>query len=126
METSGLNEAGLVAFQFVLATGANGFAIWSPPNSDFNDDGHIDAQDLALWTSGFGDSPAAQFDGDADGDQDADGADFLTWQRNLGAISATAVPEPSAAVIILAIAVVSPLRCRRRLRRRLRTAYLPR
>lgn len=39
--------------------------------------------------------PSASFDGDADGDQDVDGGDFLVWQSQLGTgVSMTAVPEP--------------------------------
>jgi len=43
--------------------------------------------------------------GDADGDNDADGGDFLIWQRQLGGASASssitaAVPEPDAMALI--------------------------
>jgi len=43
--------------------------------------------------------------GDADADGDADGGDFLTWQRQLGSppsVAATeAVPEPGVALLLL-------------------------
>jgi hypothetical protein len=50
---------------------------------DFNGDGSVDGEDLALWRDHFGDGAA-------------DGADFLMWQRgaNVGG-SAAAVPEPA-------------------------------
>jgi len=54
---------------------------------------------LAEWRTGFGASGgASSMQGDADGDQDVDGADFLVWQRELGggALGAAAAPEPSA------------------------------
>ena len=67
----------------------------SPLPGDFNGDNVVDAADLAKWQGDFG----VNGDSDADNDNDSDGADFLTWQRQLGsarAVSATAaVPEPS-------------------------------
>jgi hypothetical protein len=68
---------------------------------DFNADNIVNADDLAVWRTGFGTDAT----GDADLDGDTDGADFLIWQRNLGqsaaaSIVTAAVPEPSAAWII--------------------------
>jgi hypothetical protein len=69
--------------------------VLAPPHpADFNDDGAVDAADLAQWKTDFG--LAGSSDADADGD--SDGADFLLWQRQLGAAglapAAHAVPEP--------------------------------
>jgi autotransporter-associated beta strand protein/T5SS/PEP-CTERM-associated repeat protein len=67
--------------------------------ADFNENGVVNALDLSLWKAGFG-TPvgATHMQGDANGDEDVDGADFLVWQRQLGsdpADAATAViPEP--------------------------------
>jgi uncharacterized lipoprotein YddW (UPF0748 family) len=76
---------------------------------DFNGDGTVNIADLAAWSEGFGTPTGATTGaGDGDRDGDVDGADFLVWQRNLGAttIAATAaaasVPEPGAAVLMLA------------------------
>lgn len=71
--------------------------------ADFNADGAVDADDLALWQANFSDtSPNA---GDANGDEVVDGADFLIWQREYAPAAAslniTAVPEPSAALLAL-------------------------
>lgn len=67
--------------------------------ADFNDDGSVDAADLACWTAAAGGVAA---DGDDDGD--SDGADFLLWQRQLGSRSPAAagaeIPEPRAIVLI--------------------------
>jgi hypothetical protein len=64
------------------------------PSADFNNDGLIDAGDLAEWTSAFPQTTNA----DADEDGDSDGADFLAWQRQLGdhvPVEHLPVPEPS-------------------------------
>ena len=69
--------------------------------ADFNENGQVGAQDLTRWQDDFGTlAGATHGQGDADGDADVDGADFLTWQRQLGsstsAIAAsTGVPEPA-------------------------------
>lgn len=67
--------------------------------ADFNDDGYVNGADLAQWKSGFG----VNHNGNADGDNDTDGADFLIWQRQFGGMSVlpatAAVPEPSAALL---------------------------
>ncbi|MBX3426771.1 MAG: hypothetical protein KF688_13915 [Pirellulales bacterium] len=55
--------------------------------ADFNQDGSVDAADLAAWQGAYGDGAR-------------DGSDFLTWQRQYNGASATAstaaVPEPAA------------------------------
>lgn len=63
---------------------------------DFNGDSLVNAADLLQWQDDYG----VNGDSDADGDGDTDGADFLIWQRNLGATpsiasTAAAVPEPA-------------------------------
>jgi len=90
---------------------------------DFDDNGAVDGNDLAVWKTAFGTTDAA----DADGDGDSDGEDYLAWQRNFGltwedlAIQSTAataaVPEPSAA-LILALSAAGLLPVHRRRRRR--------
>jgi hypothetical protein len=74
--------------------------------ADFNDDDHVDAMDLAQWRGDFGIDAGS----DADGDGDSDGADFLTWQRELGSTvpggGAAAVPEPSAGCLATLLSAV--------------------
>lgn len=70
---------------------------------DFNQDGIVDAADLAAWQHEFGAERGTL--ADADGDGDADGDDFLLWQRELRAADeaesflvaapSVAVPEPN-------------------------------
>jgi len=71
-------------------------------SADFNQDGMVDGNDLAVWESAFGNNALA----DANGDGYSDGIDFLTWQREFDSgvnplASAQAVPEPSALVLLM-------------------------
>jgi hypothetical protein len=52
-------------------------------SGDFNRDGSVSNLDLGVWSSAFGVTAASS--GDADADGDADGNDFLAWQRGLTA-----------------------------------------
>jgi hypothetical protein len=88
------------------------FYSFGPPRdaADFDGDGDVDANDLAVWQTHSG------IDGwaDADLDGDSDGEDFLVWQRRLSAApTQSAVPEPASAALILA-AVISAAATRRR------------
>ena len=81
-------------------------AVVSAPSltADFDEDGDVDAADLAKWKLGFGAaSGATHGQGDADGNGAVDGSDSLAWQQQFGATLATpangAVPEPSSAVL---------------------------
>jgi hypothetical protein len=63
--------------------------------ADFNRDGVVDGDDLAVWHDAYG----VNNYGDANSDGVSDGADLLVWQRQLGfglpVAMAAAVPEPS-------------------------------
>ena len=83
---------------------------------DFNDDGDVDVDDLAMWKGAIGPSAV----GDADGDGDSDGNDFLIWQRGVTAsnpvtVASSPVPEPTAVGLavsaVLALAGFSRRRC---------------
>ena len=67
---------------------------------DFDFDGDVDNDDLALWEADYG----LRDDSDSDGDGDSDGVDFLTWQWNFagaGSItSSTSVPEPTSTALL--------------------------
>ncbi|HMP05147.1 MAG TPA: hypothetical protein PJ982_02260, partial [Lacipirellulaceae bacterium] len=80
---------------------------WS---ADFNRDGVVDGDDLAIWSAGFGAGGSAlSLPGDATGDGAIDGADLLAWQRQLGRTSAQAssarVPEPATLPALLGTAL---------------------
>jgi uncharacterized lipoprotein YddW (UPF0748 family) len=72
----------------------------APVPGDFDGDGDVDSDDLTQWQGDFGLNP----DSDADNDGDSDGMDFLAWQQNFSGASplsaASAVPEPSTAVLL--------------------------
>lgn len=81
---------------------------------DFNMDGTVDGNDLAVWKAAMGQSP----DGDADRDGDTDGSDFLIWQRQYAAgnaVTASApIPEPSALAMLSAVSLAAAFFCSRR------------
>ena len=55
---------------------------------DYDGDGQVDGDDLAVWKSNFGQAVSSgSIPGDGDSDGDVDGSDFLLWQRNLGSSS---------------------------------------
>ena len=82
--------------QFSVASG-----VASP--ADFNADGAVDADDLALWQANFSDASTSS--GDASGDEVVDGADFLIWQQEYApaaaSLNAAAVPEPTTVLLAL-------------------------
>ena len=78
---------------------------------DFNGDGVVNLDDLAVWQANVGITMGASvLQGDADGDGDVDGDDFLIWQANIGPFPgagagagnglATSVPEPGSLMIL--------------------------
>jgi hypothetical protein len=77
-------------------------------DADFNSDTFVDCEDLnENWGPGYGTlTGAAREDGDADGDEDVDGNDFLIWQQQVtgsGAVGAgSAVPEPGSLALVTA------------------------
>ena len=84
-----------------------GWSVVAPPPptynvADFNEDTFVNGADLTMWKGAFG----LNSNGDADGDNDSDGRDYLIWQRNFGATSSlpagsgafAPVPEPSGAL----------------------------
>ena len=81
-------------------------------SADFNWDGIVDSQDLAVLQGNFGALFATHTDGDADRDNDVDSQDFLIWQRQFGSASAAGqfaqTPEPATA-LLLVMAVASRL-----------------
>lgn len=68
---------------------------------DFDGDGSVDADDLAVWKSGYGSTYG--------------GGDFLSWQRYFGQSiggGVTAVPEPAAGALLAIVVAAYGLRRR--------------
>jgi autotransporter-associated beta strand protein len=91
----------------------------SPPSpADFNLDRFVDSADLTIWSSNVGlIGSGTTALGDANGDLNVDGSDFLVWQREFtgNAAPVNAIPEPSAAALtIFGIAACVRLTARRR------------
>jgi hypothetical protein len=115
-----LNDSSQLLFKAIFTNGDEGLFLFTPEGgpaniADFTLDGRVDGQDLARWKSHIGaSSGAARADGDADGDADVDGADFLTWQREVGfGVAAAAVPEPLAPALLFPASVLLVLVVRR-------------
>jgi hypothetical protein len=83
-------------------------AYTAPPNADFDGDGFVDGQDLAIWETHFGAQEVDRAHGDADGDRDVDGADYLVWQQMASAgLPTTPAPEPNSATLVAGSAALA-------------------
>ena len=92
----------------------------APPSpADFNLDGFVDGNDLAVWQANLGMAgDATTAHGDANGDLNVDGDDLLVWQQQFTGgppTPAAAVPEPAGLALLLCAAAALPLSRRRRL-----------
>ena len=88
-------------------------AVVPPLAGDYNDDGVVDAADYTVWRDSLGSSSDLAADGNDNGVIDP--GDYTVWENNFGATSsasASAVPEPTAAVLLAAglLAGVAPRR----------------
>ncbi len=75
--------------------------------ADFNNDGTVDAFDLAQWQGDYGINSFS----DADDDEDSDGRDLLIWQSEYvledpASSNGMAIPEPSTVLLALAALVM--------------------
>ncbi len=77
------------------------------PDADFNASASVDGADLTIWNTNFG-TGTTHATGDADGDADVDGSDYLVWQQQFtGTPAVSAVPEPTSAVLLSVLAMIS-------------------
>jgi endonuclease/exonuclease/phosphatase family metal-dependent hydrolase len=80
------------------------FRVFNFSNSDFNFSRSVGSDDLAIWQAGYGSSGASRMEGDANGDGNVDGRDFLIWQQSMPTMEEplplyAAVPEPNALLL---------------------------
>jgi hypothetical protein len=97
-----------------LAVGGELSVVGSLLAGDYNSDGAVNAADYTVWRDNLG-APAGTLENDVDGGV-IGMAHYETWRSNYGAESApmafeTAIPEPSAGVILV---LASPILLRRR------------
>jgi hypothetical protein len=106
--TGVFNDAKQFVFQAEFTNGDFGLLLYSPGSittyteADFNIDGDVDETDLDWWRNAYGTSSL----GDADGDGDTDGRDYLIWQRQFTGSSnqsPLAVPEPTVWCLVVII-----------------------
>jgi hypothetical protein len=93
------------------------FTATANPSADFDEDGDVDGADFLAWQRGVATTVGADLaEGDADRDGGVDGADLSIWEEQFTSASVTgaAVPEPSAAALLL-LAVVLQFTRRRNL-----------
>ena len=84
-----------------------------PLEGDYNADGIVNAADYAVYRDTEGDSVTPGEGADGNGNGVIDAGDYTVWESNYGAsATATAVPEPAAAV--LALLAAGSLASRRR------------
>jgi hypothetical protein len=99
-------------FSLALVPGGRGeilratFLGTSTNDADFDNDGDVDGADFLTWQRGLGLSGAAATNaaGNANGDTVINGADLTVWKSEFGppaVAAAGAVPEPSAAALLL-------------------------
>ena len=102
-----LNSSG----QIVLNTGSDVYLSTPRPYGDYDNDGDVDAGDLAVFEVMFGDAVAIGTGADGDSDRVVSGMDFLLWQRHFGLVVSplssglSAVPEPTSAVLLITIVI---------------------
>ena len=89
--------------------------------ADFDENFAVNGADLTKWRTGVVAAGTTHLQGNADFDQDVDGADFLIWQRQLGGVpivaATAAVPEPGAVALISIVAAGWSWSVRRRFER---------
>ena len=91
-----------------LAKGTAAYSLVVAPG-DFNGDGTVDAADYVVWRHTHGSNADLRADGNGDGS--IDDADFQVWRAHFGTIygddilGIAAVPEPSAALLLLIAAL---------------------
>ncbi len=78
-------------------------------NGDYNNDGFVNAADYTIWRDTFGQTVTALSGADGDGDGEIGQGDYDLWASRFGDAPgvATAIPEPTAAVLVCLAALAA-------------------
>jgi hypothetical protein len=104
--TAGVPVSTVASGNGVMLPAGIEFIIVDTPG-DANGDGKVDGLDYLVWAANYGDDPAddppgSPANGDFDDSGVVDGLDYLVWAGNFGngPNDASAVPEPTAMVLV--------------------------
>jgi hypothetical protein len=93
-----LTDVALAPNQFLFLAGGGG------EDADFDNDGDVDGQDALIWQRGLGAGSNAT--GDANGDAAVNGDDLAIWRNQFGSSAVAAIPEPTAALLLVSAATL--------------------
>jgi hypothetical protein len=91
----GIEEAANNDFQDLVYIIRNVAPVSAAPTGDFDSDGDADGDDFLAWQRGVGMANAQRADGDSNQDGDVDGDDLNVWRAQFGPASALAAVESS-------------------------------
>jgi hypothetical protein len=96
------NPLGVWNVTFANLSYTGGTAIpGAPVPPDFNASGTVGGADLAAWAGNYGaNTNVTASMGDADGNGVVDGHDFAYWQTHVNGATVSAVPEPTAMLLL--------------------------
>jgi hypothetical protein len=108
------------------ATGSLNLPPPPPPNNgDYNGDLVVNAADYTVWRNTVGTNVAQSSGADGNNNSTIDAGDYTFWKNHYGEVlggagaidgDLSAVPEPSSALLLTALATLFPLRFRRNTR----------
>jgi hypothetical protein len=114
---------GLKGFQLSIPVAYDVVATTPVVDADFNGDGSVDGADFLVWQQNFGLAEGATNEqGDADGNAAVNDLDLAAWQQKYGGAfpgPVAAVPEPSAALLVVLAWLGAASVCRRQPAQRL-------
>jgi hypothetical protein len=105
------------SFQFSLSTGQimNGIVKFGPlptftPNAaDYDDDGDVDGADFLVWQRALGATVTPGTGADGSNNGKVDAADLTLWKTNFGSATAAAAAVPEPAGLALVILAMAPI-----------------
>jgi hypothetical protein len=90
---------------FMLFDAAIQWAAATPATGDFINDQDVDGADFLAWQKGLGANSPQRIDGDSNGDGDVDADDLAVWAAQFGTAAVAAIPEPASGALLLIAAM---------------------